>query len=414
METSIGFGTLFATTQVRINTKNLYIMKKFYLYIIIAIALSSCAIGNFSTSNVYEDDIYYNPSEKPLSIKEVEKQLEIYTNNEIKPETKKSLEEKAQKIIRDDRRAYPDFTNNEINNPEIESVRYIRNQETGAQDTIIELMNSGFWMNGFKGTDSDLADAMRKISQYPNGFAYFGNASEIANNIAYDSNWNVYTRDGKYWWFPTFSNTGYYTRMAFSTYPRYYEINTWNNIGYDSWAFDRQYNNYFAWGRYNRHNYFHYYGGYNSYWDNYYGGFYNYNYYDYYNPYYYGNRYSRYNNLSKRQRLINQRGHSKIRSSRQTMRPNRTNFSPTGKNNTRVTRSNTNTRRSKVNYNKAARRNTNYNRSTKRKTINYNKKSSTTRPSYNSSSSSSSKRSSSSSRSSKSSSSKSRGRVNRR
>ena len=134
-------------------------MKKLYLFLIIVLSITSCSIENFSTSNVYEDDIYYNPSEKPLSVKEVERKVAIYTKeNNISKNDNKSYETKAQKIIKDDRAKYPDFSNKDINNLKISSVQFRENERTGALDTIIEVMNEGFWMNGFKGTDSDLKD----------------------------------------------------------------------------------------------------------------------------------------------------------------------------------------------------------------------------------------------------------------
>lgn len=393
-------------------------MKKLYLFLIIVISITSCSIENFSTSNVYEDDIYYNPSEKPLSVKEIEKKVAIYTK-EVSKEDNKSYESKAQKIIRNDRAKYPDFTEKEINNLEISSVELRENQKTGALDTIIEVMNKGFWMNGFKGTDSDLKEAMRTIERFHNGFGYYGNSSEIANNLAYDPDWNVYTRDGKYWWFPTFSNSAFYTSNAFATYPRYNDIVRWNQPAYDSWAFGYQYNHNYGWYGYGRRNYYNNNWGMNPYWDhydNYLFGFHNPFYYGYNNygyRYGYGTGHGYYpnNGISKKQKLINKRGRSYGRSTRPTTRVNNTRFSPTKRSHTRVTRSNRNIRRNPVNYNKTARRNTNYNRtSTTRRTINYNTRSKSSRPSYNSSSSSSSSNSSSSS----SSSSSSTGRVRRR
>ena len=78
----------------------------------------------------------------------------------------------------------------------------------------------------------------RYINMYPEGFANFSNGQEIALNLSFDSDWNVYTDNGRYWWFPSNTNINLYSSLLFGTYPKYIWTIVWNNPRFDSWAFD--------------------------------------------------------------------------------------------------------------------------------------------------------------------------------
>lgn len=357
-------------------------MKQKYLYLLIVIILSSCETSRIMTSNIYEDDLYYSPSEKPLSVKEMERNL---TNdisiNQLSDKQNEQYINTAKKIIDKNRTNYPDITNREVDNLAIKSVKIRKNPATGINDTIIEVINKGFWINGFKGSKADLDDAMNTIERFPLGFGYFGNGDRIGENLAFESDWNVYTRDGKYWWFPTFSNITFYSRNTFGTYPRYNEIVMWNNPNYEYWDYDYQYNS-SGWYRNHRYRPFSYYSwGYSPFWyDSFnYDMFYPYNY-GYYYPYHFGYYPYYYNNYeyNRNDRFIRDRDYNYNRASRDLINNtsiNRTqpiNRSDFGDPNARLKYRNTN-------YNKEAKRNTNYTR----RTVKYVKPENTTRPSYN-------------------------------
>jgi len=363
-------------------------MKQRYLYFLIALVISSCGTEKFTTSNVYEDDIYYNSSLKPLSVKEMERKVPAnIAQKQLKEEQNKDYISTAKKVIKDDRYKYPDITQQELEDLKIKSVTLSRNAETGLTDTIIEIMNKGFWINGFKGTQSDLDDALRTIERFPLGFGYFGNGDQIGQNLAYDSDWNVYTRDGKYWWFPTFSNINFYTNTTIGTYPRYNEIVMWNNPSYDYWDFDYHYNTSAGWSRYNHYRPFsNLYWGYNSFWfntyDPYYYGMYPYHYGSFY-PYNY-RHHSYYNNYTyrnnKRKRLIRERGYNYGRTSRdRRMNYNRNRSNVVNRRNFGDPTARTRYSNRRTNYRKAGKRNTNY----IRKTVKYNRPTNSSRPSYN-------------------------------
>ena len=77
----------------------------------------------------------------------------------------------------------------------------------------------GYWLGGWDGSNSDLKRAYRIIENYPNGFGYMTNGADVAQSMAFSSDWNVFVADGRYWWFPTSSNYAMYTDFLFGPYP---------------------------------------------------------------------------------------------------------------------------------------------------------------------------------------------------
>lgn len=101
----------------------------------------------------------------------------------------------------------------------------------------------GYWIGGYKGSRSDLREIQRIIDMYPNGFASFNsNGYDIAMNLSFDPDWNVYTDDGRFWWFPSSSNIDLYSSLLFGNYPKYIWTTVWDNPRFDSWAFDMTFN----------------------------------------------------------------------------------------------------------------------------------------------------------------------------
>ena len=77
----------------------------------------------------------------------------------------------------------------------------------------------GYWMGGWDGSNADLERAYTIIQNYPNGFGYMAGGVNVAESMAFSSDWNVFVADGKYWWFPTTSNIEFYTDFLFGPYP---------------------------------------------------------------------------------------------------------------------------------------------------------------------------------------------------
>lgn len=204
-----------------------------------------------------EDDIYYVPGKKALAIQEVEN----LTGHDIGTEQPVDPTVLAEEISRSAGSSTPPATFSSSNSTKInarsgqlEQVN-IQNLTREAEEKLanneeIDMTlyeNTGYWIGGYRGPASDLAEIQRIINMYPEGFANFSNGQEIALNLSFDSDWNVYTDNGRYWWFPSNTNINLYSSLLFGTYPKYIWTIVWNNPRFDSWAFDATFNNRFNW-----------------------------------------------------------------------------------------------------------------------------------------------------------------------
>ena len=77
----------------------------------------------------------------------------------------------------------------------------------------------GYWIGGWYGSEADLQRAYNIIQSYPNGFGYMTNGADVAESMAFSSDWNVFVSNNRYWWFPTSSNIDFYTDFLFGPYP---------------------------------------------------------------------------------------------------------------------------------------------------------------------------------------------------
>lgn len=243
-------------------------------------------------SHLMEDDIYYTPGKETQMAKEV-------VNSDNLPVSTREPREPARES------AYAGSTTAPVINRRTGTVEQInvQNLVNEAQEKLateedvnaVIYQNTGYWIGGFKGNDYDLREAARIINMYPDGFAYFSNGYEIAMNLSFSPDWNVYTDNNRYWWFPTSSNIDLYTTFIFGSYPKYIWTVIWNSPYYDSWAFNTGFNvriNY-GWGNSG-------FGWKRVFYDPYYPGWYGPYYWDCYDPYHYahyhGYPYYGYNN----------------------------------------------------------------------------------------------------------------------
>ncbi len=178
---------------------------KYLLYITI-FALAAAGCSSYRSLSMEEDDIYYVPG-------------------------KEKMQEPA--MTASQRAEY--MPAREANTPAPEAVR------ATASPTAYE--ESGYWIGGYKGNRNDLREIQRIIDMYPNGFASFNsNGYDIAMNLSFDPDWNVYTDDGRFWWFPSSSNIDLYSSLLLGSYPKYIWTTAWDNPRFDSWAFDMTFN----------------------------------------------------------------------------------------------------------------------------------------------------------------------------
>ena len=255
-------------------------MKTLIYITLIAVAAVSCSINRNYTM---EDDIYYVPGKKSLAIKEVEKitgepfevseQDDTYAYEDSRAmgsSVPPAAYQEGQKVVNP--------RSGQVETVDMEALATEAQNRLASSDSIYE--NAGYWIGGYKGPESDLDEIQHIINLYPNGFAFFNsNGFNIAMNLSFDSDWNVYTYDGRYWWFPSYSNINLYSSLLMGTYPKYIWTVIWDDPRFDSWAFDAGFN----WGIH---------VGWNR-WDLSFGWGWNYGWYDpwyrgWYDPWYYG------------------------------------------------------------------------------------------------------------------------------
>ncbi|MDR2414245.1 MAG: hypothetical protein LBD64_04580 [Odoribacteraceae bacterium] len=240
------------------------------------ILVSACS----STSNfarVQEDDIYYVPGEQSLYAQEHELQTGQTINT-------RSLPDNQYTPVYN--RENENITGVNENARAIGMARYATRQQVERAEAInpgsVEIIpvpgDDGYWMGGFHGSEYDLQECVRIMNRYPEGFALFGNGYEIALNLSFNSDWNVFTLDNRYWWFPSSSNIDLYSKFLFGVYPDYVMTISWNDPRFDFYAFDHFYN--VRW-RYR-----------GAGWNMGFGGYWGYDrYWGYYDPWYYSSWY---------------------------------------------------------------------------------------------------------------------------
>ena len=225
------------------------------LYVtLLALGAGACATAH---SYTMEDDIYYVPGKKALVVKEVEK----ITGEEF-PQNPNTDDTYAYEAHRSEGSSVAprDFTEGQqrrintrsgvVENMDINALTRQAQSTLAGNRTVNETIyeNTGYWIGGYKGNERDFEEIQRIINLYPNGFAFFNsNGYDIAMNLSFDTDWNVYTDNGRYWWFPSNTNIELYSSLLFGTYPKYIWTIVWDNPRFDNWAFNSTFKNRFNW-----------------------------------------------------------------------------------------------------------------------------------------------------------------------
>lgn len=215
---------------------------KIAFYISVLAALFSACSSSQSLTRAQEDDLYYVPGQRSLFAEEVKKKtgVDIDLNNSSS----------SQKNSTSNERTYSGETDNSMN-PKSHAIGMARyatekqvnatEEKTGQPVARVQIAEGdGYWIGGFKGSDNDLEECVRIMNRYPEGFAYFGNGYEIAQNLSFSPDWNVYTVDNRYWWFPSSSNINLYSQLIFGNYPKYIWTTIWNDPRFDSFAWSNR------------------------------------------------------------------------------------------------------------------------------------------------------------------------------
>ncbi len=217
-------------------------MKTILSILTLAALVSACSTTR-DFARVSEDDIYYVPGKQSLLVQEIERKTGSTLSLYPAEEQHKSKEIDPAVLAKEQAEA-----NSGKVNPRAKAIgmaRYATQkqvEEAQAQSTppiLIDEESQGYWIGGFKGNQRDLDECVRIMNRYPEGFAIFGNAHEIAMRLSFDSDWNVYTVNNRYWWFPSNTNIELYSKLHFGTYPDFMWTVMWNDPRFDRFAMDR-------------------------------------------------------------------------------------------------------------------------------------------------------------------------------
>lgn len=220
-------------------------MKSLLYIAVLALVAASCATSqNFS--NTVEDDIYFVPGKKALLVQEVEnmtgQDISAHSSNDQTTYPVENATSQGSSI------PPASFSRNKTTaSVESANTDALLNEARGLLATNDEVnktiyQNTGYWIGGYKGNEGDLPEIQRIIDQYPEGFGYIANGEDIALNLSFSPDWNVYTDNGRYWWFPSSTNIDLYSSLLFGTYPKYIWTVVWNNPGISSWSFNSNLN----------------------------------------------------------------------------------------------------------------------------------------------------------------------------
>lgn len=225
-------------------------MKSLFYIAGIGLVATACTTTR-NLSGTMEDDIYYIPGQKALVVQEVEdltgqspvhrQETAVYNEAEETSSFAGSTTPPAtfkRTPVVNARTGQPDQLSMQEINAQAQQV-LAQNQEVNH----VLYENTGYWIGGYKGNTSDFSEIQRIINMYPEGFAFFNtNGQDIAMNLSFDPDWNVFTDNGRYWWFPSSSNIDLYSSLLFGNYPKYIWTVVWDNPRFDSWAFDATFN----------------------------------------------------------------------------------------------------------------------------------------------------------------------------
>ena len=231
-------------------------MKKLVLITTTAVLLivaGGCTTGRMASTGVYYDDIYYAPD---LTKENMEQAFAPVPD--IAKEEKKEIKKEERELVRDYERSELDREQRDTRDFSEIQEKYasiLADEDTEEVDTMIYYNDeTGYWVNGFDGSEMD-RDYAERLIRFHGPFTRIPYWSPLYDQFVYfnDPDWNVYV-DGNY----------------------AYAFPTWSNPWYDRYRFDR-------WSTPWSFSF-----GYSSFWgDPYYYGYYGYGWYDpFYSPYY--------------------------------------------------------------------------------------------------------------------------------
>ena len=210
-------------------------MKNIFIYIaILSLGLVSCNSTKWANADAYPDDLYYNPNDKPLTVSD--EFIPAFSDKELKKENNKDVRSKQSEYQSDNpnyaieqvtadlmgtQQSYADLlTNDSIS--DVDSVLYY-NDETG------------YWVNGFNGSQMDLDYATRLI-KFHGPFIGVPYWSPLYTDVLFANSWdwNVYVDNNYVYAFPSYTSPFYWSSGFYMGFG-YGWGRPWYNPWYDPW-----------------------------------------------------------------------------------------------------------------------------------------------------------------------------------
>lgn len=209
-------------------------LMKFNFYIISAITftlVSACSSSYQYSSGVYDDDLYYNAKDKPVTVAESYSPLPK-PDSEIKKEENLNYSQLQNEYYSSDR-AEENEDLRDFSTIQNEYASILSNDSIQEVDSLLYYDdNTGYWVNEFNGSEQD-KDYAERIARFHGPMVGIPYWSPLYNDVIFNSgfNYNVYV-DGDYAYVtPDWTN-------------RYY--NNWRYGPTSSWGFYGGYN--YGWG----------------------------------------------------------------------------------------------------------------------------------------------------------------------
>ena len=191
-------------------------MKTYLIYIaIMVISLMSCKSEKWASADSYPDDIYFNPTDKPLSLSD--EYIPTLSDKQVKKENRKEQNKKESQYLKENPNYSMEQVTADMSDVQNTYSDILTNDSISEADTVLYYNDdTGYWVDGFKGSAMDLDYATRIIKFHGPfvGVPYWSPLySDVLTFNTWD--WNVYVDNNYVYAFPSYSspaywNTGFY------------------------------------------------------------------------------------------------------------------------------------------------------------------------------------------------------------
>jgi hypothetical protein len=195
-------------------------MKNIFIYIaVLTLGLASCNSAKWASADAYPDDIYYNPNDKPLTVSD--EFIPVFSEKELKKENNKEARSKQGEYLSDNPNYALEQVTEDLQGKQQSYADILTNDSISDVDTVLYYNDeTGYWVNGFNGSQMDLDYATRLI-KFHGPFVGVPYWSPLYTDVLFANtwDWNVYVDNNYVYAFPSYTspfywNSGFYMGMG--------------------------------------------------------------------------------------------------------------------------------------------------------------------------------------------------------